>query len=66
MFEIPISEVTKDQRNIAKVINFGLCYGMSAKGLGERLNISTPKAESFIRSISARTRKSRTRFRSSG
>lgn len=48
MFSIPIEKVSKDQRSVAKTINFGLCYGMSSKGLSERLNIPGDKAESFI------------------
>lgn len=48
MFGIPIERVSKDQRGIAKTINFGLCYGMSSRGLSEGLNIPCEKAESFI------------------
>lgn len=50
MFNLPINDVTKQQRGIAKIINFGLCYGMGAKGLSMGLNISIEKAESFISS----------------
>ena len=50
MFNLPIDKVPNEQRGIAKTINFGLCYGMSAKGLSEGLNISIEKAESFIHS----------------
>lgn len=48
MFDVPIDQVTKDQRDVAKTINFGLCYGMSSIGLSERLNIAQDKAEDFI------------------
>lgn len=48
MFIVPIDQVNKDQRGIAKTINFGLCYGMSAKGLSDKMNITSEKAESFI------------------
>jgi DNA polymerase-1 len=48
MFNVPIDQINKDQRGIAKTINFGLCYGMSAKGLSDKLNITSEKAESFI------------------
>jgi DNA polymerase-1 len=37
MFGIPISEVTKDQRFLAKALNFGLVYGMSEYGLARRI-----------------------------
>jgi len=40
--------VTKEQRNIAKTINFGLCYGMGPAGLARRLIISEIEAEKFI------------------
>jgi DNA polymerase-1 len=48
MFNVTIDQVTKEQRNIAKTINFGLCYGMTSKGLSERLNIDSDRAEHFI------------------
>lgn len=45
---INISDVTKDQRRIAKAVNFGIVYGMSPWGLAEELNISTFEANDFI------------------
>ncbi len=48
MFNVPLEDVSKEQRGIAKTINFGLCYGMSAKGLSETLDIPIDRAESFI------------------
>ena len=41
-------EVTKDQRRIAKAVNFGIVYGMSPWGLAEELHISTFEANDFI------------------
>lgn len=38
MFNIPLDQVTKDQRFIAKTINFGLTYGMGAPKLRDMLN----------------------------
>ncbi|STC98356.1 DNA polymerase [Elizabethkingia anophelis] len=46
VFNCKISEVTKEQRNIAKTINFGLIYGMSARGLAESLTTITNKHHS--------------------
>ncbi|HXO19618.1 MAG TPA: DNA polymerase I, partial [Thermoanaerobaculia bacterium] len=40
--------VTPDQRRAAKVINFGILYGMSAFGLSQNLGISPKEAEAFI------------------
>jgi DNA polymerase I len=39
MFNVPLEQVTKQQRNIAKAINFGLNYGMGASGLKDKLKI---------------------------
>ena len=48
MFEVPLPHVTDDQRRSAKMINFGIIYGMSAYGLSERLAISKDKAKDYI------------------
>jgi DNA polymerase-1 len=45
---VPLSEVTSDQRRIAKTINFGLLYGMSEFGLANQLDISRSDARVFI------------------
>ena len=47
-FDIPMGEVTKDQRRAAKVINFGILYGMSVKGLADAAKMSVPEAKQFI------------------
>jgi len=41
--------VTSEQRNVAKMVNFGLIYGMSSFGLAERLGIEKEDAATFIR-----------------
>lgn len=48
IFDIPISEVTPDQRRKAKEVNFGIIYGISRFGLADRLGISADEAESII------------------
>ena len=48
VFDIPLSEVTEDQRRKAKEINFGIIYGMSKYGLSNRLEITVQEAEEFI------------------
>ncbi|MGI5917981.1 MAG: DNA polymerase I, partial [Anaerolineae bacterium] len=45
---VPLAEVTREQRSLAKSINFGLMYGMSGYGLAARTNLSVPEAEEFI------------------
>ena len=47
-FHIPFDAVTKDQRRAAKVINFGILYGMSVKGLADAAKMSVPEAKQFI------------------
>ncbi|HEX2123001.1 MAG TPA: DNA polymerase, partial [Thermoanaerobaculia bacterium] len=48
MFNIPEDELTAEQRRGAKVINFGVLYGMSAFRLANELNISTAQAKDWI------------------
>ncbi len=47
-FNIPMELVTKNQRRAAKVINFGVLYGMSAKGLADAADMSFKEAKTFI------------------
>ena len=48
VFNIPIDEVTKEQRSSAKAVNFGIVYGISDFGLAEQLGISRKKAKQYI------------------
>ena len=48
VFQVPMDQVSSDQRSAAKAINFGLCYGQGSKGLSEKLDISEGKAQEFI------------------
>ncbi|MEX2135138.1 MAG: DNA polymerase I [Acidimicrobiia bacterium] len=45
---LPLEEVTVEQRRTAKMINFGLLYGMEAFGLADRLGISRDDARGHI------------------
>ena len=47
-FHIPMDQVTKAQRRAAKVINFGVLYGMSPKGLSDAADMSFYEAKQFI------------------
>ncbi|MCP4202258.1 MAG: DNA polymerase I [bacterium] len=49
VFEVAPALVTPDQRRAAKVINFGIMYGMSAFGLAQNLRIPKAEAERFIK-----------------
>jgi len=48
VFGVPVAEVTPEQRRTAKVINFGLIYGMSAFGLASNLGIERDAAKLYI------------------
>lgn len=48
-FNIPIEDVTHDQRQQGKTLVFSIIYGKSAKGLGETLGISTNEAEKLLK-----------------
>ena len=48
VFGVKMEEVTKLQRRAAKVINFGVLYGMSAKGLSDATGMTVPEARDFI------------------
>jgi DNA polymerase-1 len=48
IFDIPLGEVSSDQRRIAKTINFGVMYGMGTHSLAKDLNISHSEAKQFI------------------
>ena len=48
VFELPMEQVTKNQRRAAKVINFGVMYGMSPKGLADAAGMSFYEAKEFI------------------
>ena len=48
IFNVPQDEVNADQRRVAKVINFGLIYGMSAFGLASQLGLERSAAQAYI------------------
>lgn len=48
MFNLPIDQVTRRQREYAKGLNYGLIYGMGAEGLASRLDSSVTEANSLI------------------
>ncbi|HRD96408.1 MAG TPA: DNA polymerase I, partial [Rubrivivax sp.] len=54
VFGTPVEEVSSEQRRYAKVINFGLIYGMGAFGLASNLGIEQKAAKDFIDKYFAR------------
>ena len=48
IFRCPLSEVSADQRRVAKTANFGIMYGISAFGLSQRLQCSRSEAKQII------------------
>jgi DNA polymerase-1 len=48
VFGVPVEQVSSEQRRYAKVINFGLIYGMGAFGLASNLGIEQKAAKDYI------------------
>ncbi len=48
IFYVPLDKVTKEQRNVAKTINFGLIYGMGVHKLSQTLGITRKEASTYI------------------
>ena len=48
VYGVPLEEVDRTMRGSAKMVNFGIIYGISAFGLAERLNISRTEARDII------------------
>lgn len=48
VFDVPETEVTGDQRSYAKMVSYGLAYGMEAFGLAQRLSVPVSEAQSIL------------------
>lgn len=48
VYHVPLDDVTKEMRRRAKVVNFGVLYGMSQHGLAAAANMSYAEAQQFI------------------
>ncbi|WP_047788182.1 DNA polymerase I [Tenacibaculum mesophilum] len=48
VFNVPIEEVTREQRSNAKTVNFGIIYGVSAFGLSNQTDLSRKEAKELI------------------
>jgi DNA polymerase-1 len=48
VFNVPLEEVTREQRSNAKTVNFGIVYGVSAFGLSNQTNLSRTESKELI------------------
>lgn len=54
VFDVEPEEVTREMRSKAKVVNFGIIYGISAFGLSQRINVSRAEASDLIKNYFAK------------
>lgn len=54
VYHVPVEEVTREMRDKAKTVNFGIIYGISAFGLQQRLNIPRGEASELIENYFAK------------
>jgi DNA polymerase-1 len=48
VFNVPLSDVTREQRSNAKTVNFGIIYGVSAFGLSNQTNLNRAESKALI------------------
>ena len=48
IYGVPLEEVTREQRQVAKMTNFAISYGVTGYGLSERTELTIPEADAFI------------------
>jgi len=48
VFDVPESDVTPEHRRFAKVVNYGLAYGMEAYGLSSRMGVEVSEAKAIL------------------
>ena len=54
MYDVPIDQVTLDMRRIAKVLNFGVIYGLSPYGISQQTEFSPNEGQKFIETYFSR------------
>jgi len=54
VFDVPLEDVSTEQRRSAKAVNFGLIYGMQAFGLAKQLGIERSEAQTYIEAYFSR------------
>ncbi len=62
IFDLPLEEVTSEQRSVGKTINFGVLFGMGANRLSASLGISNAQARAYIDSYFERFAKVKAYF----
>ena len=53
-YGVPLDKVTADMRRVAKVLNFGVAYGVSAYGIAQQTDLSLEEGRDFIESYFGR------------
>jgi DNA polymerase-1 len=48
VYNVPIGEVAEDMRRVAKIMNFGVVYGLSAFGISQQTGLSPDEGKAFI------------------
>ena len=48
VYDVPISEVTSEMRRIAKILNFGVLYGLTAYGISRQTDLNPEQGQRFI------------------
>ena len=51
VYDVPIDEVTDDMRRIAKILNFGVLYGVTAFGISQQTDLSPEQGQRFIKAF---------------
>jgi DNA polymerase-1 len=54
MFDVSLNEVTSDMRRIAKILNFGVIYGLSAHGIAQQTEFGRDEGAHFIETYFAK------------
>ena len=54
MYDVPAEQVTADMRRIAKVLNFGVVYGLSAYGIAQQTEFNPEEGQRFIETYLAK------------
>ena len=49
VYDVPIDEVTDDMRRIAKILNFGVLYGVTAFGISQQTDLTPEQGQRFIK-----------------